>query len=195
MIQHMLLACWALLSTVFAHAQPEKSGDAECEISYQDEEIFSALAGTYSLINSTNYRNGKQISNKGTPYGEHPVGLITYSASGWMSATITATEREFRPNLTFPFQPNDTDADWAVVGKHSLGYAGPYQVNRELPCPNSTYGQLFHGPLAVASVPSWQGTLQRRNYSVHSTIDGKLLRIGSDRGGGNTAELWWRKVD
>lgn len=35
-----------------------------------------------------------------------------------MSATITATEPEWRPlDLTFPAQPNQTDAEWAAVGK------------------------------------------------------------------------------
>ena len=35
-----------------------------------------------------------------------------------MSATITATEPEWRPlDLTFPAQPNQTDAAWAAVGK------------------------------------------------------------------------------
>jgi hypothetical protein len=59
-------------------------------------------------------------------YGIAPVGILTYSRTGYMSATITATEPAFRPNLTFPFQPTDADADWALVGKHSIGYAGPF---------------------------------------------------------------------
>lgn len=45
-----------------------------------------------------------------------------------MSATITATEPEWRPlDLTFPAQPNQTDAAWAAVGKqYVLHYFHPY---------------------------------------------------------------------
>lgn len=111
-----------------------------------------------------------------------------------MSATITATEPEFRPdNLTFPFLPNQTDADWALVGKHSIGYAGPLRVNQDLPA-NETSGQVFHGPLTVANVPSMANATQKRNYTVVEREDGVYLRIGSERGGGFTGELWWKKL-
>lgn len=51
-------------------------------------------------------------------YGAAPVGHLTYTPEGYMSATITATESEWRPlDLTFPAQPNQTDAAWAAVGK------------------------------------------------------------------------------
>lgn len=51
-------------------------------------------------------------------YGAAPVGVLTYTPEGYMSANIMATEPEFRPaGLTFPFQDNQSDADWALVGK------------------------------------------------------------------------------
>jgi hypothetical protein len=53
-----------------------------------------------TLLRST--FNGKPVPDRA--YGENPVGIITYSKSGYMSATITATEPEYRPeNLRFPF--------------------------------------------------------------------------------------------
>lgn len=115
-----------------------------------------------------------------------------------MSATITATEPHLRPNLTFPFQESDSDADWALVGKHSIGYAGPLRVSDSIPA-NRTHGQVFHGPLTVANVPTWVGANQRRNYTVvERREDGKTekyLKIGSERGGGYTGTLWWKRVD
>lgn len=126
------------------------------------------------------------------------MGILTYSASGYMSATLTATETELRPNVTFPFQVNDTDSDWALVGKHSIGYAGPFRINPDLPA-NATQGQLFHGPLTVANVPTMVGQEQRRNYTVVSRWEAgkqvKYLRIGSERGRGYRGELWWKRLD
>lgn len=110
-----------------------------------------------------------------------------------MSATITATEPAFRPNLTFPYQPNDTDADWAAVGRHSIGYAGPLRLSDAIPASESS-GQVFHGPLTVANVPTWVGQSHRRNYTVVEEGGETFLKIGSERGGGFTGVLWWKRV-
>lgn len=174
-----------LLASALALPQPQagEAGSSEnddssnavnCQPYYPDEAIYAAIAGTYSLINTTSARDGEPIPDEA--YGENPVGIITYSKSGWMSATITATEPELRPNLTFPFLPEHDDADWALVGKHSIGYAGPFTVSRDIPA-NTTHGQIFHGPLTVANVPTWVKSLQRRNYTVYNTPEGKLLHI------------------
>ncbi|KAI5369445.1 Putative Lipocalin-like domain-containing protein [Septoria linicola] len=162
--------------------------------------IVHALAGTYALINTTSTLNGVAVPDRA--YGKSPVGLLTYTKSGFMSATITATEADFRPsNLTFPYNETDPTEDWALVGQHTLAYAGPWSVSPDLPVTN-TSGQLIHGPLWVANVPSWTGSEQRRNFSVHtsSLFDGypkgtKLLRIESIRDNGNAGVLWWRRVD
>lgn len=111
-----------------------------------------------------------------------------------MSATITATEPEYRPsNLTFPFLESQSDADWALVGKHSIGYAGPWSVNTALPA-TKTNGQVFHGPLLLANVPSMVNVTHRRNYTVVERGEGTFLRIGSQRDGGFTGELWWKRL-
>lgn len=54
------------------------------------------------------------------------MGHLTYTPEGYMSATITATEPEWRPlDLTFPAQPNQTDAAWAAVGKQYVPIQHP----------------------------------------------------------------------
>ncbi|KAF2707948.1 hypothetical protein K504DRAFT_492539 [Pleomassaria siparia CBS 279.74] len=154
--------------------------------------ILTALAGTYSLLNTSSYHLGVAIPD--ASYGTAPVGILMYSAAGYMSATITATENEFRPgNLTFPFLLGQSDLDWALIGKHSIGYAGPLSVNTALPA-TKTNGQVFHGPLVVANVPNMAGATHKRNYTVVERGDGTYLRIGSQREGGYTGELWWKKV-
>ncbi|KAM0276709.1 hypothetical protein ACHAQH_006477 [Verticillium albo-atrum] len=153
--------------------------------------IFAVLAGTYSLLNTSSTLNGVAIPDQA--YGENPIGIITYSRSGYMSATIAATEPELRPqNLTFPFTADQSDADWALVGKHGVAYAGPYEISDAIPA-TATSGQIFHGPLTVANVPRWVGTRQTRNYTIHE--DGRLLHISSQRDGGYRGELWWERLD
>ncbi|KAF1944618.1 hypothetical protein EJ02DRAFT_340554 [Clathrospora elynae] len=161
-----------------------------------DQEILTALAGTYTLVNTSSTLHDLPIPDE--PYGAHPVGVLIYTASGYMSATITATEPFLRPNLTFPYQASDSDADWALVGKHSVGYAGPLRINPDIPA-SETEGQVFHGPLTVANVPTWVGAEHRRNYTVVEREEEgksvKYLEIGSERGGGYRGILWWKRVD
>ncbi|WYZ44961.1 hypothetical protein EsH8_VIII_000277 [Colletotrichum jinshuiense] len=157
----------------------------------QPSEIFAILAGTYTLLNTSATRDGVPIDDP--TYGSAPVGILTYSKTGYMSATITSTDVEDRPaNLTFPFEEGQSDADWALVGKHSIGYAGPFRISDEIPA-TATFGQVFHGPLTVANVPSMVGANHKRNYTIFE--DGKLLRITSQRDGSNRGELWWRRLD
>lgn len=159
-------------------------------------DIRKSLAGSYSLVNTSSTLNNVPIPD--ATYGENPVGMLLYTATGFMSATITATEKAFRPAVQFPFQPNETDAEWALVGKHSIGYSGPFRINTDLPA-SKTEGQVFHGPLTVANVPTMVGQLHKRNYTVvEREEDGKsitYLKIGSERGGGYRGVLWWRRLD
>ncbi|CAL3968303.1 unnamed protein product [Diplocarpon coronariae] len=180
-----------LTSAALATALP--AYEASAKIS--DSIILRALAGTYSLVNTSSTRDWVPIPD--AVYGEAPVGQLIYTASGFMSATITASEPEFRPAVSFPYKANETDADWATVGRHSIGYAGPLSINLDL-LANLTHGQLFHGPLTVANVPTMVGVSQVRNYTVIKTREQgeevTYIRIGSERGGGFRGELWWKKI-
>ncbi|RMZ67445.1 Lipocalin-like domain-containing protein [Pyrenophora seminiperda CCB06] len=164
--------------------------------SSQETTILAALAGTYSLLNTSSTLNNVPIPE--STYGQHPVGLLIYTAAGFMSATITATEPALRPSVSFPYKANETDAEWALVGKHSIGYAGPLSINTAFPA-NETNGQVFHGPLTVANVPTLAGERQPRNYTIVERMEEgkvvKYLRIGSERGDGHRGLLWWKKMD
>lgn len=72
-----------------------------------------------------------------------------------------------------------------------MGYAGPVSVSDLIPATNIT-GQLIHGPLEIATPPSWIGTSQLRNYTVYDQDDGVFLKIESPRPTG-IAVLWWQK--
>ncbi|KAK2054628.1 hypothetical protein LY76DRAFT_551834 [Colletotrichum caudatum] len=157
----------------------------------QPTEIIAILAGTYQLLNTSATRDGVPVEDR--TYGSNPVGILSYSKSGYMSATITSTDPADRPaNLTFPYQDGQSEAAWAAIGRHSIGYAGPVSITDAVEA-TATSGQLVHGPLTVANVPSMVGNRQIRNYTTFE--DGKLLRISSQREGGNRGELWWKRLD
>jgi lipocalin-like protein len=145
------------------------------------------------LLTTQSTLNGQAIPDRA--YGEAPVGILTYSKSGYMSATISATEAELRPlTLSFPFTDDQPESDWALVGKHSIGYAGPFSINPNFPA-TTTQGGVFHGPLVAANVPAWVGTRQARNYTIVQEGDRTLLHIHSRRDGGFEGDLWWLRLD
>lgn len=110
-----------------------------------------------------------------------------------MSATIAATEPELRPEaLTFPFQASQSDADWALVGKHTLGYAGPYMFAAGA---TKAAGTIIHGPLTVGNVPAYVSSNQTRNYTISEGPEGAvLLNIFAVRSDATINELWWEKL-
>ncbi|GKT50870.1 LOW QUALITY PROTEIN: uncharacterized protein ColSpa_11051 [Colletotrichum spaethianum] len=80
----------------------------------QPTEILAILAGTYQLLNTSATRDGVPVKDR--TYGSNPVGILSYSKSGYMSATITSTDPEDRPaNLTFPSRDGQSDSDWAII--------------------------------------------------------------------------------
>ena len=79
-----------------------------------------------------------------------------------------------------------------AVGKHTIGYAGPFSISDAIPA-TTTSGQIFHGPLTVANVPAWVGTRQIRNYTLWE--NGAYLNILSQRDGGYRGSLWWKRLD
>ncbi|KAF1954283.1 hypothetical protein CC80DRAFT_493803 [Byssothecium circinans] len=155
--------------------------------------IAGILVGAWALLNATpTHLNGTPIIEKPV-IGVAPVGLITYSSEGYMSANLASTDPEDRPlSLRYPAREGDSDVEWAIVGKKNLNYAGNCSVE---PWSTPTNGTLTHGPLSVANVPSWTGTNQTRNYRVTQEGDRTVLHlwvpyVELDR----IANLFWYKL-
>lgn len=90
---------------------------------------MQALVKNTTLTRRISTYNGEPIPD--VTYGAAPMGLLTYTPTGWMSATNAATEKNLRPeHLTFPYLDGQSDADWALIGKHTLAYAGPFSIVR-----------------------------------------------------------------
>lgn len=100
-----------------------------------------------------------------------------------------------RPSATklgWPPKSNDSDTDWALVGRNGLAYTGPFRLNESVPA-TETQGQIIHGPLTAASLPSMVGTSITRDYRVYNRDEGIYLHL-SGRFGSFYAEVWWKKL-
>ena len=83
-----------------------------------------------------------------------------------MSAVMSLTDRTVRPlTVGRPPKTSDSASDWALVGKNSFSFAGRFRINNDLPV-SVKEGQLLHGQMDVASVPSFERTTEARNYSL-----------------------------
>jgi hypothetical protein len=126
-------------------------------------------------------------------WGAAPVGLLTYTRYGFMSANMAATDADWRPpNIAWPPKATDSDVDWSKVGKYAMSYAGYFSVNQSVPATKSM-GQLLHGPMVAASVPAMVGATQRRNYVVYEREDGVYLKVSVPSETAIT-EIWWKRV-
>lgn len=116
-----------------------------------------------------------------------------------MSATCASTDTDLLPrdlNVTYPIREGQSDEDWALAGKHTLSYAGPWSFGEAVPGVPATNrsGQIIHGPLIAANIPSWIGVEKARNYTVFKSDEGTFLRflVQAEEA---ESQLWWKRVD
>ncbi|KAF2870622.1 Lipocalin-like domain-containing protein [Massariosphaeria phaeospora] len=163
------------------------------------KEIASFISGAWLLLNNTpTDLNGTPLTGPANlPVGLHPVGMLTYHPTGYMSANIASTDADHRPlSVSYPFKANDSDADWAQVGKHTLAYAGQVSASEDS---TTSSGTLTHGPLVVASIPSWVGTKQERNYTVYPKgvkgNENDVLHVWiRSEASGQVGNLFWERM-
>lgn len=84
-----------------------------------------------------------------------------------------------------PFAQNDSTSDRALFGEHALAYAGLFHLSDAVPATHAS-GQIFHGPLTAALIPSFFGENQVRNYTFSD--DFTLLNLEATFPGGGG--LW-----
>ncbi|KAK8091255.1 hypothetical protein PG994_000760 [Apiospora phragmitis] len=151
-----------------------------------------SVVGTWLLLNISEINDGVPTFPSLT-WGAAPEGVIIYTASGWVSAAIVATEARWRPTA----KPH-TAADLAVIANHSLAYTGPYAVNASYTPPvgeDPKLGQVVHGPLVVAEDPSIVGTTFMRGFRLWEEGEVLELVLRSSNASSNTSStLFWERV-
>jgi hypothetical protein len=152
---------------------------------------FDLFLGAWTLLNITTTQNGNLVPD--STYGAVPAGVLEYTSTGYMSTILTATAPDLRPQgLTIPAEPDQSNTSWAIIGQHTLAYAGPFQFNNAFPGTNATHGQIVHGPLLSSTLPSYVGSFQHRSYFFYD--DGETLNLSADLGDGIVADLWWKRL-
>ncbi|KAK3682211.1 hypothetical protein B0T22DRAFT_484291 [Podospora appendiculata] len=158
------------------------------------DSIISSLAGTYLILNTTILNNGTPATDNFV-WGTSLHGMISYSASGYVSALLTTNDARFLPrNLTFPYQEGQPDSEWALVGKHTLAYAGPFSIDPSRPATIDS-GTLVHGPLMVCDVPSYVGISLHRDYTMVRRREGVWLRLVTVNTATTYSEIWFQRLD
>ncbi|KAF2849620.1 hypothetical protein T440DRAFT_533097 [Plenodomus tracheiphilus IPT5] len=147
--------------------------------------IAEVLGGAWLLLNSTrSHLNGTLLPAGNITY--YPRGQLLYHPAGYMSANL------FAPSALNASDPtSDSDASYAYIARRSLSYAGELSV---WPGSNESVGTLTHGPLVVASVPSWMEVVQRRNYVVYKKeVEGRdVLRLWlREEEKDLQTDIWW----
>jgi hypothetical protein len=119
---------------------------------------------------------------------------MMYHPSGYFSSNVQSNDPEDRPtDLSYP--PGDEpDAEWALLSKHMLSYAGPVSVNYvdEGGEPGVTSGQLSHGPVEIALLPSWMNRTFLRNFTWYEDEDLLHLQLKNDATGEISKVFWSR---
>ena len=113
-------------------------------------------------------------------YGDRPVGFLTYTPEGFMSAEIMDADRgQSDPGFPAEWAVRQTlpDADRARAYSSYLSYCGPYTFDGE--------GSVIHH-VRAGLIPGWLGTEQKRRF----TFEGGRLIIGRGTAQVLTWERW-----
>jgi len=119
----------------------------------------AALLGTWKL---TSYVVITDAGEKSTPYGEHPIGYLSYSADGRMQVIGTVSGR------IVPHESALTDEDQLALHKTMFAYGGTYSVEART--------VTHHVDISWNEV--WNGTDQVRVFEVNGntlTITSRLI--------------------
>lgn len=139
------------------------------------------LVGTWTLISMT-YRD--EASGKETDlWGKDPIGFLTYTPGGRMSAVISAASRKVSAESADRASPEEQ----AVLFRSCFGYAGTYTLTDS--------GVIHH--VEVASDPAWVGKDQTRYVRFEGKrliVTGPPLQTVSDPNP-RVLQLVWERVE
>jgi hypothetical protein len=119
------------------------------------------------------------------PFGADAEGLLTYTADGWMQATIAA---DGRPRLSGPSARVSPDGEVAAAARSYFSYAGRWHLEEQDGRP-----VVVH-EVVLALDPGFVGTTQQR---VVDLVGGQLTLSAAEPVGDRTRHhlLVWQRDD
>lgn len=155
-------------------------GALVCGAQADDSADRAALIGNWDLVSLENHAADGKVSK---PFGDAPIGRLSYSADGHMSAQIMRASRaNFFGNQLY----GGTDAEKLSAYDSFIAYYGSFEVN------SATHVVIHH---VIGSLfPNWSGRDQRRRYA----IKGEQLMLSTRpfiaQGKEVTAHVLWRRA-
>ena len=128
-------------------------------------------------------------------FNNNTEGIITYTTRGYVSVIMTSGNSTLRPpHLLWPPRANDSDTDWALIGRSIMSYTTQFHINKDLPA-SQIHGQVLHGPIDIANVPSLVGTMLVRNYTVEHRDGNEYLLLQTPRENATSrSDISWRRI-
>lgn len=140
---------------------------------------MQSLVGTWRLVEWNAAIGGLPSAR---PFGGDPVGLLTYTADGRMSATLMRRHRSPLESATLAAA---TAEQRAAAASGYVAYAGSYEQS----------GDVVDHHVEVSLFPDWVGGVQRRTISWQ---DGDLILEATgttaDDGAAVVNRLRWRRI-
>ena len=153
---------------------------APCCVAADDANDMAALIGSWDLVSVENRASDGTVSK---PFGAAPVGRITYSADGRMSAQIMRAGRaSFASNELY----GGSNAEKRSAYDSFIAYYGSFEVN------SATHVVIHH---VIGSLfPNWSGRDQRRRYAIRGEQLMLSTRPFIAQGKEVTAYVLWRRA-
>jgi hypothetical protein len=137
------------------------------------------ILGTWRLASYTAERVG-ELSN---PLGQDPVGIIMYTADGYMSAQLM---RRDRPAYDKAITGGGTTEQMAAAAGGYLCYTGPYTLDEA--------ADVLRHHVEVSLLPNWIGGVQVRNAQLDSDMLTLSAEITSRKGVSSVHVLVWQRA-
>ena len=133
------------------------------------------LAGTWMLVSNTvTLPSGE----KQLPFGANPQGTMIFGADGrYMNTVMKATLPKFAGNSRVKGTPEENHA----VVDGSIAHFGKYTVE----------GQAIVFNIERSTFPNWDGTTQKRTYTLKGD---ELKYVVPSASIGGTAEVVWKRA-
>ena len=107
-----------------------------------------SIVGTWRMVSWSEEETESKVRH--TPFGEHPIGSISYTADGHMMVMFADPNR--KPSAS----PRPTEAEAADLYRTMVAYTGTYSVD----------GDKITHKIDVAWNQAWNGTSQTRSAEV-----------------------------